>query len=57
MHRHPQVGAGCPLRLRHDGHAAAAIALSEHEGCAYRTVDRRWTEEPLVETFDSGAQV
>jgi hypothetical protein len=37
--------------------AAAAIALSEHEGCAYRTIDRRWTEEPLIETFVNGAQV
>ena len=37
--------------------AGAAIALSEHEGCAYRTIDRRWTEEPLVETFLKGAQV
>jgi hypothetical protein len=37
--------------------AGAAIALSEHENCAYRTIDRRWTEEPLVETFVNGAQV
>ena len=37
--------------------AGAAIALSELEGCQYRTIDRRWTEEPLVETFDSGAQI
>jgi hypothetical protein len=37
--------------------AGAAISLSEHEGCAYRTIDRRWTEEPLVETFVNGAQV
>ena len=37
--------------------AAAAIALSEHEGCQYRTIDRRWTEQPIVETFDSGAQI
>jgi hypothetical protein len=37
--------------------AAAAIALSEHEGCPYRTIDRRFPEEPLVETFVNGAQV
>ena len=37
--------------------AGAAISRSEHEGCAYRTIDRRWTEEPLIETFVNGAQV
>jgi hypothetical protein len=37
--------------------AGAAIALSEHEGCPYRTIDRRWTEAPVVETFVNGAQV
>jgi hypothetical protein len=37
--------------------AAAAIALSEYESRPYRTIDRRFPEEPLVETFINGAQV
>lgn len=34
--------------------AAAAIALSEHEGRPYRTIDRRFPEEPLVSIFTNG---
>lgn len=37
--------------------AAAAIALSEYEGRPYRTVDRRFPEEPLVAIFENGAEV
>ncbi len=34
--------------------AAAATALSEYEDRPYRTIDRRFPEEPLVAIFENG---